>query len=184
MRIDNITQAFGGTSGYLVLIDPFLQIHFPPVLLSVHVECIRVLLILFILKIACVLIRFEIQIEVQWAVTPWWTYSSCKCNCRKYNSYKYIWCKCKAEFRFPGPRKGNWGDKLVPETTQQYGGLLEVKIIVKTSNREIWVYIMNHNEDMFVTSARVGLRLPFGCLCYPGVACNNTPELQGRRRVF
>jgi hypothetical protein len=73
MRIHNITQAFGGTSGYLVLINPFLQIHFPPVLLSVHVECTSVLLILFILKIACVLIRFEIQIQVQWAVTPWGT---------------------------------------------------------------------------------------------------------------
>ena len=32
-----------------------------------------------------------------------------------------------AEFRFPGVRKGNWGGKLVPETTQEYGGLLEVK---------------------------------------------------------
>ena len=89
-----------------------------------------------------------------------------------------------AEFRFPGLRKGNWGGKLVPETTQQYGGLLEVKIIVKTPNREMWVYIMNHNEDIFVTSARMGLRPPFGCLCYPGVTCNNTPKLQGRRRVF
>ena len=59
-----------------------------------------------------------------------------------------------------GLAKETGGGKLVPETTQQYGGLLEVKIIVKTSNREIWVYIMNHNEDIFVTSARVGLRPP------------------------
>ena len=43
---------------------------------------------------------------------------------------------------------------------------------------------MNHNEVIFFTSARVGLAPHFRCLSCPGVTGNNTPKLQGLRRVL